>query len=157
MLRQFAWALAALALFSLVYTFAMTYRLQTPHPYGVTLFWNGHFGSDFTTFAERSRHFGTQSYWNEFNYPFTYRAPIAPIFAVLFSLPHPLAIYTALCVAGLIGWATWLTRVLTAAGVNASQAIAFVFVTLTASWPVVLLLNTANIEGLLAIILAAGV
>ena len=156
-LRQFAWALAALALFSLVYTYAVSYLLQTLHPYGVILFWNAHVGSDLTTFAERSSHFGTPSYWNEFNYPFTYPAPIAPIFALLFKLHHPLAAYWTLCVVGLTVWSIWLTRLLISAGVHISQAAAFVLVTLTASWPIVLLLNTANIEGLLAIVLAAGV
>ena len=156
-LRQFAWALAVLALFSLAYTLAMTYLLQTPHPFGLTLFWNTHIGSDFTTFEERSRHFGTPAYWDEFNYPFTYPAPIGPVFALFFKLPHPLATYLALCAIALIGWGVWLARELTSAGVNSRQSIAFVLVTLTASWPIVLLLNTANIEGLLAIILAAGV
>ncbi len=156
-LRQFAWAIAALATLSLAYTFVMTYLLQTPHPFGVTLFWNAHIGSDFTTFAERSQHFGTPSYWDEFNYPFTYPAPIAPIFALFFKLPHPLAVYLTICIAGLASWGVWLARSLTAAGTMPIQALAFVAVTLTASWPVVLLLNTANIEGLLAIVLAAGV
>lgn len=156
-LRQFAWALAALALFSFTYTFALTYLLQTPHPYGVTLFWNGHIGSDLTTFAERSRHFDTSSYWDEFNYPFTYPAPIGPLFAFFFKLPHPLALYLTLCVTGLGCGGVWLTRKLISVGVHASQASAFVLVTLTASWPIVLQLNTANIEGLLAITLAVGV
>ena len=156
-LRQFAWALAAMAGLSLLFSATMTYLLQTLHPYAVTLFWNGHVGSDFTTFAERSQHFGTPTYWDDFNYPFTYPAPIAPIFAVLFKLPHPLAIYLALCCAGLVAWGAWLSREITSAGIHATQAAAFVLVTLTASWPIVLLLNTANIEGLLAIILAGGV
>jgi len=156
-LRQFAWAMAAMAALSLLFSATMTYLLQTPHPYAVTLFWNGHVGSDFTTFTERSKYFSTPSYWNDFNYPFTYPAPIAPIFALLFKLPHPLACYLILCTAALAGWARWLSRSLTAAGIRHSQAAAFAIVVLTASWPIVLLLNTANIEGLLAIVLACGV
>ncbi len=148
-LRLFAWAMATMAILSLLYTLAMTRLLHTPHPYGVTLFWGTSQGSDFTTFAERSHHFGTPAYWDDFNYPFTYPAPLAPIFALLFKLPNPLIDYLILCSAALAGWAAWLARELHAA--------IFVAVVLISSWPVLLLLNTANIEGLVAIILAAGV
>jgi hypothetical protein len=156
-LRNFAWALAAMAVVSLVYSIAITHLLHAPHPYGVTLFRDNFVGSDFTTFAERSRHFGTPSYWDEFNYPFTYPAPLGVVFALLFRLPHPLAMYLGLCIAGLICWAVWLARGLASAGLRSAHAIAFVVLILTASWPVVALFNTANIEGLVAIVLAAGV
>ncbi len=146
-----------MATLSLVYTLVMTHLLRTPHPYGVTLFWGSFNGSDFSVFGERSQHFGTPSYWDEFNYPFTYPAPLAVVFALLFRLPHPLAIYLVLCIAALIFWAVWLARELASAGIKARQAAAFVTLILVASWPVVTLLNTANIEGLLAIVLAAGV
>jgi len=156
-LQRFAYSIAAMGLLSLVYTIVMTHVSRTPHPYGVTLFWGDFVGSDFTTFAERSHHFGTPSYWDEFNYPFTYPAPLGVVFALLFRLPNPLAIYLALCVAGLISWAVWLARGLASSGVRSTHAAAFVVVILAASWPVVALLNTANIEGLLALFLAAGV
>jgi hypothetical protein len=156
-LARFVAALLALGMLSLVYTAVMTHRLHSPHPYGVTLFWHGFVGSDFTTFAERSRHFGTSSYWDEFNYPFTYPAPLGVVFAIFFRLPHPLAIYLAICVAGLALWGCWLARMLAARGVSQLRAIGFAAILLAASWPVVLLLNTANIEGFVAILLAAGV
>ena len=156
-LMRFAWELAALAVCSVAYTLAMTYLLQSPHPYGVTLFRGSFIGTDFAVFGERSQHFGAPSYWDEFNYPFTYPAPLAVVFALFFGLPHPLALYMILCVAGLIGWAVWVSRGLAAAGLKSSHALAFVTFVLVASWPVVALLNTGNIEGLLAIVLAAGV
>jgi len=156
-LLRFAWALAAMAAVSFCYSIVMTYVLRTPHPYGVTLFRDGFVGSDFTVFAERSHHFATPAYWDEFSYPFTYPAPLAVVFALLFRLPHPLAIYVGLCIVGLTCWAVWLARGLAATGVKGSHTVAFVVMILAASWPVVALLNTANIEGLIAIMLAAGV
>ena len=156
-LLQFAWALAAMAALSFIYSLVMTLLLHTPHPYGVTLFWDGFVGSDFSVFSERSQHFGTPSYWNEFRYPFTYPAPLAVVFAMFFRLPHPLAIYWMVCAVGLFAWAAWLFRGFASEGIKPSHAKAFVILIAAASWPVVTLFNTANIEGLLAIILGAGV
>lgn len=156
-LVRFAWGLAALAAASFLYTLTMTYLLHSPHPYGVTLFWDGFVGSDFSVFGERSQHFGTPGYWDEFQYPFTYPAPVAMVFAILFHLPYPLKAYWLICVLGLLEWASWLARGLTLCGVAGKQAAVFVVLVVVASWPVVLLLNTANIEGLLAIVLAVGV
>ena len=156
-LLRFAWALAAMATASFVYTLAMTHLLHSPHPYGVALFWDGFVGSDFRIFGEPSRHFGTPGYWNEFGYPLTYPALIAVVFALFFRLPHPLAIYLCLCVAGFACWGVWLAWEMARAGVKSGQAAAFATLVLAASWPVVLLLNTANIEGIVAIVLAAGV
>jgi hypothetical protein len=156
-LTHFAWSLAGLAALSLVYTLVMTRLLGTAHPYGVTLFTGRFVGTDFTVFAERSRHFGTAAYWDELNYPFTYPAPLGVVFALLFRVPHPLACYLALCGAALAGWGWGLAAGLAAAGCSRLQAAAFAAVILAFSWPVVLLFDTGNIEGLLAIVLAAGV
>ena len=156
-LLQFAWAMAAMAAVSFVYSMAMTLLLHAPHAYGVTLFRDGFVGSDFNVFGERSQHFGQSSYWNDFQYPFTYPALLAVVFAVLFRLPQPLAIYWMICVAGFLAWAMWLYRGLDSANIKSSHAKAFVTLCLVASWPVAVLLNTGNIEGLLAIVLAVGV
>jgi hypothetical protein len=153
----FARALAAMGAMSLVYSAIMTHVLRTPHPYGVTLFWDGFVGSDFSVFAERSHHFGAASYWDEFNYPFTYPAPLGLVFALFFKLAHPLAVYLGLCGAGLIVWAVCLVRGLAAAGIGVLHGAGFAALMLAAAWPVVALFNTANIEGLVAILLAAGV
>jgi hypothetical protein len=149
--------MAAMAAASLIYTAVMTHLLRTPHPYGVTLFRDGFVGSDFTVFGERSQHFGKPAYWDEFNYPFTYPAPLGVVFALFFKLPHPLAIYFMACAIGLAEWAWWLARNLTSQGIGSTDAAAFIILTLAASWPIVALFNTGNIEGLVAIILAAGV
>ncbi len=156
-LLRFAWWLAGLAALSLVWTLAWTHLLHTAHPYGVTLFWDRFGWSDFTVFAERSRHFRSAAYWDEFNYPLTYPAPLGVVFGLFYKLSHPLAVYLALCAAGLTAWAVWLARGLAARGMAGGPAFAFVAIVLLACWPVVALLDTANIEGLLAILLAAGV
>ena len=157
MLVRFAWAMMAMAVLSLLYTVVMTRLLHTPHPYGVTLFWGQFKWSDFTVFAERSHHFGSASYWDELNYPFTYPAPLGVVFALLYKLPHPLALYLALCVAGLALWAWWLAAKLAQSGVSHGSAVAFALIVLATAWPVAGLLNTANIEGIVAILLAFGV
>jgi hypothetical protein len=155
-LAWFAQLMAAMGALSLGYTLLLTHLLHSTHPYGTTLFW-GHFtGSDFSVFAERSRLFGTSAYWDELNYPFTYPAPLGVVFALLFHLPHPLTCYLALCVGGLAVWGWWLSRAMVIRGVPAGASVIFVLIMLATAWPVVNLLNTANTEGLLAILLGAG-
>lgn len=156
-LLRFAWALVAMAALSIFYTKTMTHALRLHEPFGVTLFHGEFVGSDFKIFAERSHHFRTPSYWDEYNYPFTYPAPLALVFAAFYALPQPLSLYIGLCVAGLLVWAVWVARGLTIAGVHWREAAGFAILILLLSWPVVLLLNTANMEGLLAIVLSAGV
>jgi hypothetical protein len=156
-LFRFGAAMAASALLSLACTLLMTRLLHPAHPYGTTLFWDGFIGSDFKVFAERSHLFRTPGYWAELNYPFTYPAPLAVTFALLYKLPHPLVCYQALCIAGLALWCCWLAHALIARGVRTLHALVFALLILVAAWPVTCLLNTGNIEGLLAIVLAAGV
>ena len=155
-LTRFAWLMAAMGMLSLVYTLLMTHLLHSPHAYGTTLFHGSFVGSDFSVFAQRSCLFRTPAYWDKLKYPFTYPAPVGVVFALLFRLPHPLACYLSLCIAGLTAWGWWLARSLMTRGIGIWAAAAFLFVTLATMWPLVNLLNTANIEGLLAIVLGCG-
>jgi hypothetical protein len=54
-------------------------------------------------------------------------------------------------------WLAWLTHGLAARGLRTTQALAFGLVVLATTWPVYYLLDTANIEGLLLILVGVGV
>jgi hypothetical protein len=156
-LRAFAWALALMMAASLVYTVAMSKLLHTPQPYGFTYFSHELLWLDFRTFQNQSLHFRTPAYWDDYGYPFTYPALVAVIFGLLYALPKAVQIYVALLVCGFTAWLVWFVRGLASRGIDRSQAAAFALIVLAASWPVFHQLDTANIEGMMAIALAIGV
>ena len=76
---SFGFMLVMTYVFGLRYPYGLPYFLSSDEP-----FW------DFTVFAERFQHVGQASFWDAWNYPFTYPAPMAVVFGVFYKLPHPL-------------------------------------------------------------------
>ena len=74
-----AFALVALAMTSLsiAYTLTTTYILKLPYPYGAPLFFLDDRWFDFTIYHDRFMHFREASFWDAYEYPFTYPAPLA--------------------------------------------------------------------------------
>lgn len=156
-LRRVAIVMAAMLLASLLYTDGMTWLLHTPHPFGWVWIGGELQWCDFHAFQERSFHFRTDSYWLEYNYPMTYPATVAVIFAIFYKLPHPLKIYLGVLVCGWISYVVWIARGLSKRGIPADQSTAFGLILLGTSWPAFYQFDTANIEGLMAILLFVGV
>ena len=113
-------------------------------------------GGDFTIFAARFRFFRQPEFWAFADYPFTYPAPLAVVFAGFYALRHGLRDYTLLCAAGLAVWSAWLALALRRRGVRLGAASGFAVTVLVTSWPVYLLLDSGNIEGLVWLVLTAG-
>jgi hypothetical protein len=156
-LRRVAIVMTAMLLGSLIFTNFMTWLLNAPHPFGWVWIGGDLQWCDFHAFQERSFHFRTPSYWLEYDYPMTYPAVVAVIFALFYKLPHPLKLYLAILIAGWIAFVVWMARGLAKRGIPMDQAAAFGLIVLATSWPVYYQFDTANIEGLMAIVLFVGV
>ena len=156
-LRRVALILVAMMIGSLVFTVYMTRRLEFPIPFGIVWMTGDQQWCDFRAFQERSVHFRTAAYWFEYDYPMTYPAAVAVILAMFYKLPHPLKIYLTVLFAGWIAWVIWLARGLVQRGIPTAQAGAFALVILLTAWPVYYQFDTANIEGLMAIVLFVGI
>ena len=156
-LRRFWLWMAAGTALSILYTAASAYLFRLPAPYGLPLLWGKGFGSDFMTFYPGFSHFGTDTFWFSFDYPFTYPAPAAIAFAALFKLSHPVRTYLLLCIVALAVGMAAMARQLIRSHISAGTAWAFTITNAIMAWPILLLFDTANIEGLVAILLTGGV
>ena len=157
LLRRFALIMLAMMIGSLLFTLYMTRKLEFPVPFGVVWISGDQQWCDFRAFQERSIHFRTAAYWFDYDYPMTYPAAVAVVLAMFYKLPHPLKIYLAVLFAGWIAWVIWFARGLAQRGIPAAQAVAFGVVILLTTWPVYYQFDTANIEGIMAIILFIGI
>jgi hypothetical protein len=157
LLIQFWVGIMALTALSVACAIVMTRLHHSPHPWGVPFFWGDDVGFDLTVFRERFLHFRQPGFWNLYTIPLIYPAPIGVVLALLFQLPHPLAVYLIVCVAGVAGWIIWLVRNLAAQQVAPGPATIFALTVAATSWPLWVLFNTANLEGLVAILLATGI
>lgn len=157
LLRRVALIMVAMMAGSLAFTLYMTHRLEFPIPFGVVWISGDQQWCDFRAFRERSLHFRTAAYWFDYDYPMTYPAAVAVILALFYKLPHPLKVYLAVLFAGWIAWVIWFARGLAQRGIPAAQAAAFALVILLTTWPVYYQFDTANIEGVMAIVLFLGI
>ena len=157
LLRRVALILPAMMAGSLVFTVLMRRLLHRPNPFGVVWISGEQQWCDFRVFQERSLQFRTAAYWLEYDYPMTYPAAVAVVLTMFYKLPHPLRIYLAILFAGCISWAMWFAHGLVQRGVPVAQAGAVGLVILLTTWPVLYEFDTANMEGMMAIILFVGV
>jgi hypothetical protein len=157
-LTRFWIAVVAMTALAAIYSLVMQRVLGSPTPYGLTsLSMFGMRDWDFNVFQDRFLIFRKPGFWAPMDYPFTYPAPAGVAFGLLYKLPHPLRMYLSLLCAGLAFWAWCVARTLAARGISRALAWAFALTVLVTAWPVIELLGMGNIEGLMAIILAAGV
>lgn len=155
-LRRFWLGLVGMTALSLLFTALMTWRLHPNVPYGMELLYGRDFGWDFLVYQHRFSMFRTSAFWTPLEYPLTYPALLGIVFAGLYKLAHPLRDYLALVVASLLAWAAWLARSLAAQGASTWRAWGFALTTLLMLWPAWLEIDTANIEGIVALTLALG-
>jgi hypothetical protein len=155
--RFWKWVLVSTAC-SLVFSGTLMVVLHNDFAYGILRLWNDGFWWDLWVFEERVRYFRTPAFWNAFYYPFTYPAAMGVMLAGLYRIPHLLRWYLLTCVAALAAWAWLVARAMTArGGVPMRSALPFTATIAITAWPFALLLSSANTEGLVAMILAAGV
>jgi hypothetical protein len=155
-MRQFWICTAAMTLLSAIYTFSATYIFKLPYPYGLPLFFSDDRWFDFTIYHDRFMHFRTASFWDAYEYPFTYPAPLAVLYGVLYKIPHALPYYLLGYVEAVIVCAWLMMRALHARGLSRGVAFAFTGTAFLLSYPIRTLFESANTEGIVAMIAAAG-
>ena len=153
-----AFALVALAmtLLSIAYTLTTTYILKLPYPYGAPLFFLDDRWFDFAIYSTRFQHFRTPSFWDDYGYPFTYPAPVAIIYGLVYKIPHAVRYHLIAYAAETVAAALIFRRHLVARGIGGIAAIAFTFIFFVFNYPIRTLFESANTEGMVAIIAAFG-
>lgn len=157
MLRRFWLAMAVLTALSLLYTASMARLYNLRFPYGIGVLYGDSLWGDLLVFSPGFLHFGTPQFWSSFEYPFTYPAPLAVILGLLFRFAHPVKIYLVIEIAAIAAGAWWFARQLVARGISSAVACAFTLTCLAMTWPLLFLIDTANAEGFVIVILALGV
>lgn len=153
----FLLAITAMTLLSVAYTLVATYVLKLPYPYGLPLFFADDRWFDFTIYHDRFLHFGTPAFWDSYEYPFTYPAPLAVLYAVLYQIPHALRYYLVAYAAVVVAAALTMRRILAESSIGSPAAIAFTAAFFAFNYPLRTLFESANTEGIVAILAAFGV
>lgn len=156
-MRLFFLAILAMTLASTAYTLIATYLFKLPYPYGPPLFFADDRWFDFTIYHDRFQHFRTPAFWDaDYYYPFTYPAPLAMLYAALYQIPHVLRYYLVAYVAAVVSAAMVLRRALTERGIANAFAIVFTAAFFALNYPLRTLFESANTEGIVAILAAFG-
>jgi len=153
--RYWVWTSAMTAV-SAVYTAAMTAIFRSPHPYGLMLAWGNTWWWDFLVFHDRFMHFRQPDFWTLPDIAFSYPPALGVVYGMLYQLPHALRIYLSLCVLALAAWVWRLARELQAKTVSAAAAWGFALTVIATALPVWMLLNLANMEGLVALLMGVA-
>ena len=157
LLRRYWLAMAVLTALSVLYTTAKAMLFHLKFPYGIGMLYDDSVWGDMLVFRPGFEHFRTPQFWSSFEYPFTYPAPLAVLLGLLFRSAHPVKIYLAIEAVAIAAAAWWFVRQLTARSISPTTAWAFTLSTLAMTWPLLFLIDTANAEGFVIIILALGV
>jgi len=157
LLRRYWLAMALLTALSILYTAAKATLYHLKFPYGIGMLYDDSLWGDLLVFRPGFIHFRTPQFWSSFEYPFTYPAPLAVVLGLLFRFAHPVKIYLAIEAAAIATAAWWFVRQLTSRNIAPATAWAFTLSTLAMTWPLLFLIDTANAEGFVIILLALGV
>jgi len=157
LLTRFWIAMAVMTGLSILYTAVVASVYKLHFPYGIGMLYGDSLWGDLLVFRPGFLHFRTPQFWDSFEYPFTYPAPLAVVLGLLFRFAHPVRIYLAIELAAIAAGAWWFVRQLTARHIAPATAWAFTLTCLAMTWPLLFLIDTANAEGFVAILLACGV
>jgi hypothetical protein len=150
MLKRYWVAIAAMTGLSAIYTAVMTWLLKSPHPFGLMLAWGDAWWWDFLVFHDRFMRFRSTDFWTWRDIEFSYPPALGVVYGVLYKLPHPVRSYLLLCVLALAAWVWWLARTLQARAISRGAAWGFALTVIATCLPVWMVLNLANLEGLVA-------
>jgi hypothetical protein len=156
-MRLFLIAIIAMTLLSTAYTLIATYVFKLHDPYGLPLFYDDDRWFDFTIYHDRFMHFRTPAFWDAYEYPFTYPAPLAVLYAALYLIPHALRYYLVAYAGIVVAAALILRRALVDRGIGNASAIAFTACFFAFNYPLRTLFESANTEGIVTLLAAFGV
>jgi len=155
-LKRFCIWVAAMTLLSEAYSWAMSFFFHLRPPYGGTFTWQDA-GWDLMIYQPRFLFFRTPHFWDPMVYPYTYPAPLAPVYWLFYHVPHPLRVYLVLSSAALALWAWYFAGKIAAHRASRLWTFVLLVLFLVAAWPVRFLLQTGNLETLVAFILGVGI
>ena len=151
-LKHFCILFAAMTLLSELWSAVGSLVFHQRPPYGGTFSWYDA-GQDLLIFRPRFLAFHTPHFWDAGGYPFTYPAPLGVVYWLLYKLPHVVELYLVFSIAALLLWAWFFARRFADPG----STFALMLLFLAASWPVRFLLQTGNMETVVALTLGVGV
>ena len=157
LLVRFWFAMAILTALSILYTATMAWACKLKFPYGIGMLYGDSLWGDLLVFRPGFQHFGKPLFWRSFDYPFTYPAPLAIPIGLLYRFAHPVRVYLLLESFAIAAFAWWFARQLTLRNIAPKTACFYVFTILAMTWPLLFLVDTANAEGFVVILLAGGV
>ena len=157
LIRRYWLAMAVLTGLSIIYTAAKAMIFHLNFPYGIGMLYDDSLWGDMLIFRPGFEHFRTPQFWDSFEYPFTYPAPLAVVLGFLFRFGHPVKLYLSIEAIAIAGAAWWFVRQLTARNIPPPTAWAFTLSTLAMTWPLLFLIETANAEGFVIMLMALGV
>jgi len=150
-------ALSALMLASQVYFWHTSIHANL-YPYSNPLFQDYSHDFDFLVYKERFQHFGQVSFFNGWNWPYSYPAPIALIYKVFYSTgADSLGIFLGFSYAFYAVAALLFTRGLIRTGIAPLTASLFTIVVTLSSYPAMLQLFLANMEIMVFVVLTLGI
>ena len=151
-LRRFGILFATMTLLSEAWSAAASRIFHLRPPYGGTFRWDDPF-EDLLIFQPRFLAFHTPHFWDPGIYPFTYPAPLGVVYWLLYRLPHMVGLYLTFSIVILLAWAWLFARRFA----SPPRAFALLVLFLAASWPVRFLLQTGNLETVVALLLGVGI
>lgn len=154
-LKRFGAKIVVLAFVSELYS-AIRSRFHQSFPYDSTFSWENS-GSDLRIFEPRFVAFHTPHFWDIGPYPFTYPAPLAPVYWLIYQIPHYVEVYLVLGIAILVAWAWYFATKLSAYGISRIGGFVALLTFLGMAWPVRFLLQLGNTEMLVTLILGVGI
>jgi hypothetical protein len=155
-LKLFWAGMVLLTAISVAYTSFMSHVFHSRQPWGFEFLWGEDVHWDFNVFRDRFLLFRTPGFWALRSYPFTYPAAAGVVFGLLYKLAHPLRDYLWFLSVIVCAWMAWLVRRLHAQGISPLTAALFAATTIITCWPLWLLFDTGNIEGVVVFVLALG-
>ena len=152
-------ARVAIALTTLAWiTAAISALVGKGYPYTWPLAPRGTSLYDYWIYFELFHKLHTQAFFSRTVFPFTYSAPGAVVYQLLylFGLRGGAAVYLALVIATVVGGCIWLRRALVRAGLQPAAATRFLLISAITSYPILFGAERGNLELLLAAGLALG-
>ncbi len=156
-LREFCAVSIALTLLSALYCVVMKLVFHRHYPYSWPLFLPLARFNDFTIFQDKFHFFHTGAFFTT-GFPINYPAAMTVLYEIFFKLSHSRALdlFLTVAVTAFVAPAALFGRALWNRGLSAGAASLIAAITLLFSWPALLLLDRANVEVLVWIVLAFG-
>lgn len=156
-LREFCAVVVGLSLLSTLYCLVMHFGFHAGYPYDWPFYLPDQRFGDFTIYEQKFKLFHQAAFFTS-GFPFTYPAPMALLYEMLFKLgdTYDLCAFLTVASLGFVVPAMLFGRALWNRGLSTGVAIGVAGIALLLSWPALLLFDRANVEIFVWLALAVG-